>query len=472
MRTVVYGIIFASSTMLLNGATAETRDSAKPMNILFLIIDDLNTWLLSREGRYQGQVVAPNIRKLAASGVSFTHAYCASPKCSPSRTSFLSGVAPWKSGHTNNGLNIKNNKLLAQATAFPKLLQKNGYLIGSAGKVGHGYDFDYQSDIPRGEGAGGRRPPFPPNAPLKGFGKVNEWDWGPIHIPEREMGDTKVADFAIDALQMDHEQPFFIAAGLFCPHMPWYVPQKYFDLNPLESVDLPAVKAGDSDDLPPPGKSLIQGIYQQTVAEGKYREGVQGYLAGTSYADAQMGRILDALERSRYRDNTIVILFSDHGFHVGEKGHWQKGTLWEDGSNTLLMIRVPGMTEAGTVCERPVSLLDLYPTIMELAGIEAPAYLDGHSLVPLLKDVHAPWEYPAFTVYDTHMAVRTRQYRLIRYGDGSMELYDHAKDGNEWNNLADDPEYADIRNRLAARLPAPEDMAPMAPAKVRGKGKH
>lgn len=440
------------------------------MNILFLIIDDLNTWLLSKEGRYEGNVVAPHIRKLADSGINFTNAYCSSPKCSPSRTSFLSGVAPWKSGHTNNGLDIKKNEVLAQAIAFPKLLQQNGYVIGSAGKVGHGYDFDYESDIPRGEGAG-RRPPFPPDAPLKGFGKKNEYDWGPIHIPESEMGDTKVADFAIRALEMDHEKPFFIAAGLFCPHMPWYVPQKYFDMNPLEEIDLPPLKEGDLDDVPAAGKDLVSSFYQSALKAGKYKEGVQGYLAGTSYSDFQMGRILDTLEKSKYRDNTIVILFSDHGFHVGEKGHWQKGTLWEDGSNTLLTIRVPGMTQAGQVCERPVSLLDLYPTLMELAGIEAPAYLDGQSLVPLLKDVTAPREQPALTVYDTHIAVRTQQHRLIRYGDGSMELYDHAQDPNEWKNLANDPAYTDVRDQLAALLPTPEEMAPMAPGKVRGKGK-
>ncbi len=460
-------VLLASPWAICAGDAAA---SAERPNILFLVIDDLNTWLLSKDGRFQGKVVAPNIRKFADSGLSFRNAYTASPKCSPSRTAFLSGVAPWKSGHTNNGLNIKNNELLAASTAFPLMLQKNGYVIGSAGKVGHGYNFGYESDIPRGEGAG-RRPPFPPGAPLKGFGKRNEWDWGPIHIPESEMGDTKVADFAVRALQMDHDKPFFIAAGLFCPHMPWYVPQKYFDLYPLDEIDLPPHKEGDSDDIPALGQSLIKGIYKEAIAQGKYREGVQGYLAGTSYSDAQMGRILDALEKSKYRDNTIVFLLSDHGFHVGEKGHWQKGTLWEDGTNTLLMVRAPGMTKPGTVSTTPVSLLDLYPTIMELTGIEAPDYLDGFSFVPMLKDPTAKRPEPAFSVYDTHMAARTEQYRLIRYGDGSMELYDHAKDPNEWTNLAKNPEYATILKEVVALLPTPEEMGPMAPKKVRGKKK-
>ena len=326
-------------------AVISTQVVQAKMNVLFLVVDDLNTWLLEDPDRYTGKVVAPNIKKLADSGVNFTQAFAASPKCSPSRTAFLSGVAPWKSGHTDNGLIIKDNPVLAKAVSFPKLFQEAGYYMATSGKISHGYSDGVQWEKVWRH----KRDPAPPGTPFNGFaksksGKLTERDWGMTHLKETEMNDTLVADSAIEALQMEHDKPFFIACGLFHPHMPWYVPQKYFDLYPLDKIVPPPIKGDDLDDIPEAGKAIIRSTYQTALEHNQYLKGVQGYLATTTYADHQMGRVLDALEKSPYKDNTITVLLSDHGFHVGEKHHWQKGTLWEEATNSLLMFRVPGLT--------------------------------------------------------------------------------------------------------------------------------
>jgi len=427
---------------------------SKPMNILFLVIDDLNTWMLNSPGRYSGKVAAPNLQRLAESGVNFTHAYTASPKCSPSRTAFLTGVAPWSSGHTDNGLNLRNNAALDKASSFPKLFQERGYFMVTSGKIGHGYETGVEWDM----SCRHKRDPAPPGAPLNGFakarsGKVTERDWGVTHLKESEMNDTKVADLAVEALKMKHDKPFFIACGLFHPHMPWYLPKKYFDMYPLNELTLPPLKSDDLDDIPPAGVKLLCDTYDTAVQHGQYEKGVQAYLAATSYSDAQMGRVLETLESSPYKDNTIVVLVSDHGFHVGEKKHWQKGTLWEDATNSLLMFRVPGVTRPKQVCTRPVSLLDIYPTLAELAGLKKPDYVAGNSLVPLLKNALAEHDHPVLTAYQDHIAVRTEKYRLIRYADNTLEFYDCVKDPNEWANLAANPEYAAEIRKLAGILP-------------------
>lgn len=254
-------VIFVSMPSYARGVTQEEH-----MNVLLLIIDDLNTWLLSRPGRYTGRVLAPNIQRLAESGMLFTHAYTASSKCSPSRTAFLMGVAPWVSGCTDNGLLIKSNEILAQATSFPKLFQEQGYYMVSSGKIAHGYDTGVKWDrVVRH-----KRDPAPPGAPLNGFaraasGRVTERDWGTTHLKESEMNDTKVADCAVEALQMKHTKPFFIACGLFHPHMPWYIPQKYFDMYPLDKITLPPIKDDDLDDIPPLGQKLISGAYETAL---------------------------------------------------------------------------------------------------------------------------------------------------------------------------------------------------------------
>lgn len=431
--------------------------SEERMNVLFLCIDDLNTWLLDDPNRYTGKVVAPSIRKLAAQGTVFRRAYCAAPKCSPSRTAVLSGVAPWRSGIYQNSQIVADSPVLKQATPLPKLFRDNGYFTASAGKVSHGYDVRdaWDERVPH------KRDPVPPNAPLSKIGR-GEKDWGATHLDESEMGDSRYADFAIAQLERKHDKPFFIACGLFHPHYPWYVPQKYLDLYPLEELVLPALQEGDLADVPPEGVALANQLaHEKIITADEYRPALQGYLASTTFADAQMGRVLEALEKSAYRDNTLVVLWSDHGFHLGEKSHWAKSTLWEEATHALLMMKVPGVTQLNQSCHRLVSLLDIYPTLVELCGMPAKGQLDGQSLVPLLKDPAQPWDRPVMSGFldmwklDVHLTVRTEHFRYTRYGKGGEELYHCRQDPHEWVNLVNNPVYEAVRKRHAALLPAP-----------------
>ncbi|GAB6164050.1 sulfatase [Thermostilla marina] len=442
-------------------AAAEPTLPERP-NVLFLIVDDLNSWLLGDSNRYDGKVVAPNIQRLAESGVLFRRAYTASPFCCPSRTAVFSGVAPWNSGLYANGHDSAAGEALRQAVSLPGLFRKAGYFTASYGKVTHGWDTRdaWDDRIPH------KRDPIPPGAPFLPFTR-GEQDWGPTHLDESEMHDTQYADAAIEQLRRKHDRPFFIACGLFHPHMPWYVPQKYFDMFPMDEVHLPPLKADDLDDVPPLGRAVTEGkskFVAQVIEHGVHRDGVRGYLAATAYADAQMGRVLDALEESPYRDDTIVVLMTDHGFHLGEKSHWQKGTLWEEATHCVLMWRVPGLTKPGGRCERFVSLQDIYPTLTELCGLDRPNYIDGRSLVPLLADPNAEWESTAISaLYDRYVAIRTEKYRYIRYRDDQEEFYDCSLDPHEWTNRIGDPEYAEVIARLRATVPAFEAMAPSLP---------
>jgi arylsulfatase A-like enzyme len=440
------------------------------MNVLFLIVDDLNSWLLGDTNRYAGKVVAPHIRRLADSGVIFTRAYAASPFCSPSRTAVFSGVCPWKSGVYQNGQDASKSVALQKATSLPKLFKQAGYSTASYGKVGHGWNVrsDWDDRVPH------RRDPVPPNAPLTPVGR-GEQDWGPTHLREGEMHDTMYADAAIRQLRKKHDQPFLIACGLFHPHMPWYVPRKYFDLFPLSEVVTPDIKEDDLADVPPLGRALTAGkrrFVERVLGQGLHKQGVQGYLAATAYADAQIGRVLDALGKSPYRDNTIVVLMTDHGFHLGEKHHWQKGTLWEEATHCLLMFRVPGITKAGGKSERCVSLQDIYPTLVELCGISPPGYLDGRSLRPLLEEPDAPWKSTAMSaLYDRYISIRTERFRYIRYADDQEEFYDCARDPHEWTNEIGNPSYAAEIKKLRASVPALSEMSTPMPSKRRRKKK-
>ena len=431
------------------------------LNVLFLIVDDLNTLLLGDMNRYTGKVIAPNITRMADSGVNFTRNFAAAPKCSPSRTSFLSGVVPWKSGVYDNGYDVNSSPALKNAISLPAYFRQHGYYAASYGKVSHGWNLGELDDM-----SGHHRDPIPPGAPLNGYakdkkGKVTENDWGPINIPESEMDDSKRADQAIAQLKAKHDKPFFIACGLFHPHMAAYSPKKYFDLYPLNSIQLPPTIPNDLEDVPPLGQELAhEGAFSEIAAHNQWKNAIQGYLASTTYADAQIGRILDTLANSPYKDNTIVVLITDNGFHIGEKEHWQKSTLWEEATHVQMMFRVPGLTKPHLVCNRIVSLMDVYPTLVELAGLPKSSHQDGHSLVPLLKDCNTPWNYPALSAYQSNMAVRTDGYRLIRYKDGTTEFYDEAKDPHEWTNQTKNPEYVEIKCKLASLLPAQAAMAP------------
>jgi arylsulfatase A-like enzyme len=470
MKRLLLSLCFIGTTAGLSDAF--DKPPQERMNVLFLVADDLNSWLLGDENRYAGKVVAPNLRKLAASGVNFRRAYTASPVCSPSRTAFFSGVAPWTSGHYHNALQVDRSEPLNKALSMAGMFHQAGYFTAGYGKITHGWDQKEHWDVKIGH----KRDPAPPGAPLTPVGG-GEQDWGPIHLDEDEMNDTLNVNSAIQQLHQKHDRPFFIACGTFNPHMPWYVPQKYFDLFPLDAVTTPKLLANDLDDVPPLGQALTAGksrFANSVVKEGLHKDAVQAYLATTAYVDAQLGRVLDALDKSPHRDNTIVVFLSDHGFHLAEKNHWQKATLWEEATHCLLTVRAPGVTPAGAVSERFVSLQDVYPTLAELCGIEPPDYLDGRSLMSLLKDPGTKWESTAITGLTDktkpevgYLTIRNETGRYIRYGDNQEEFYDTTKDPREWTNLIKNPEYASAIDKMRKALPGPSEAATPLPSALK-----
>lgn len=434
----------------------KSQGSTKPWNVMLIMVDDLNTWILNDQNRYSGKVISPNLRKFASSGMTFSHAYAASPKCSPSRTAMLSGVNPWDSGLYDNGVDIAASDALQKAKSLPQAFKEKGYSIASYGKISHGWG-------PRNlweERMAHRRDPIPPNAPFLNFTR-GEQDWGVTHLKETEMNDTRYVDAAIERLNASHEKPFFIACGLFHPHMPWYIPQKYFDMYPLDEVVMPPYQKDDLGDIPPLGQSLTDGkskFVQQVIENKVYKEGVRAYLATTTYADTQVGRLLKALENSDYKDNTIVVFASDHGFHLGEKNHWQKGTLWEEATHSLLMIRIPRITNPGSFCKRFVSLQNIYPTLNELCQLDVT--VSGRSLVPLLHDPDSEWNSTAISAYgNRYVSIRTKDFRYIRYQSDQEELYNYSSDPHAWTNIVKDPKYSQVLNSLRNRVPPFKQMS-------------
>ena len=297
--------------------------------------------------------------------------------------------------------------------------------------------------------------PYPDGFPfseVSGLGHEN--DWGSLPIPDEEYDDAKTTKFVIDFLEHgvdETDRPFFLACGLFRPHLPWYVPKRFFDLYPIDQIALPAVRHDDRKDLPSEGLEFAkarQDDYKTIRDAKKWRHAVQAYLASISCADANIGRVLDALDSSRHAKNTIIVLWSDHGWHLGEKQHWHKSTLWEEATRVPFIICSPNH-EPGK-CHHPVSLIDLFPTLNKLTRLPEIASHDGLSLTPLLKDPSIKWERPAVIEFKRgNVAVRSNRFRYIRYKDGGEELYDHDTDSNEWTNLAKSPEHGVIRDELS-----------------------
>lgn len=464
-------IIFATTRVF-----ADDVQSQSSMNVLFLVADDLNSWLLEDKNRYAGKVIAPNMKKFAESGVNFQYAYTAAPVCSPSRTAFFSGVAPWNSGHYHNTPGANSSEPLKKAVSLAGAFKQAGYTTAGFGKITHGWDQKEHWDVKVGH----KRDPAPPGAPLTPVGR-GEQDWGPIHLSEEKMNDTQNANLAIAELQKPHDKPFFIAYGTFNPHMPWYVPQKYFDMFPMDEVTTPKILKDDLNDVPEFGRELTGGkgkFVDAVMSNGLHKQAVQAYLATTAYVDVQMGRVLDALEKSPHKDNTIVVFLTDHGFHLGEKHHWQKATLWEEATHSLLMVRVPGMTPAGKPCPRFVSLLDIYPTLAELCQLKKTSKLDGRSLTPLLKNPDAEWSSTAMTgltskggPWSAYISIRNEQGRYIRYSNGPEEFYDTTKDPHEWTNRIGDPHFDSVVKIMRAVVPKFSEMAVPLPEGLNGKSK-
>jgi len=297
------------------------------------------------------------------------------------------------------------------------------------------------------------------------------FDWGPVDADDAEMGDTQVVDWVIEQLKAQHDKPLFLACGIFRPHLPWYAPRKYFDQFPVDEIQLPAHRDDDLDDIPAAGVKMANPSRDHAAVckHDQWHAAVQGYLASISYTDGQVGRLIDALDASPHASNTVVVLWTDHGWHLGEKRHWRKFALWEEATRTPLIFQAPrgtpGLPEgtpAGARIDKPVSLLDIYPTLVDLCGLPERVGLSGQSLVPLMADPDADWERPAITTHGRlNHAIRTDRWRYIRYADGSEELYDHKTDPMEYANLAGHAEHQAIKQKLSTWLP--KENVPNAP---------
>ena len=430
-------------------AAAPRSDGQRRPNVLFLAIDDLNDWTGSLKGHPQTQT--PHLDRLADRGVLFSRAYCSAPACNPSRASLLCGIRPSTSGVYINPQPWRG--ALPDAVTLPQHFMAAGYHVVGGGKIFHG---PYKDPASWHEYFGRPHDPAPAKLPANGIKTDRHFDWGPLDVPDEAMGDTQVTQWAIDYLRKKHDRPFFLAVGLYRPHLPWFVPRPWFDQHPLAKIELPLVREDDLDDLPPAGLLMAKpdGDHRKVLATDNWSRGVQAYLASISFTDACVGRLMQALEETGQADNTIIVMWSDHGWHLGEKQHWRKFTLWEEATRVPMTMVVPGLTPRGQTCDRTVSLLDIYPTLVDLCSLPGRSELEGKSLTPLLRDPAAEWARPVVTTHGRwNHAVRSERWRYIRYKDKGEELYDHDKDPNEWTNLADRSEFKEVKRGLAVWFP-------------------
>ena len=423
---------------------AQRSAVAGPPNFLIIAVDDLNDYI----GPFGGHPNAstPHFDRLAERGVFFTRAYCNSPVCNPSRASIWTGLRPTTTGITSNQMGwFRDVPGFEKIMTLPQALAARGYSTMGFGKLFH---------PGRGTGGAGEWQRFnlydygPRQDPKLNYpmgDKITDWGVPDGNNEYAASYDRAIADRVIDALNDSYSQSFLLGCGFYRPHTPLYAAQKWFDLHPRDGLAIPpGYKKDDTDDLVYFGKRPRRpqdieapGLFTQEWAEetGKWKDVLQAYLASISAMDHQLGRVIDALDASKHRDNMIVILFSDHGWHLGEKRHWGKAALWEQTTRVPFFIMGPGLPK-GVRCEKPVDLLNIYPTVVDYAGVPPPHALAGHSLRPLLEKADAPWPHAVVTTFVDHHALRTPTHRYIRYASGEEELYDHRADPHEWENLA------------------------------------
>ncbi len=491
MRQFITALILAAFWTGSDLAVQVMAESRRP-NILFIAIDDMNDWVGCLEGH--PDVQSPNIDRLASRGVLFTNAHCTAPVCGPSRTALFTGLRPDSTGVYTNAANVRTQ--LPHVVTLPQYLRGNGYYTFGCGKLFHGggkgipldaFD-EYGPNIRTPWTAGGpftadeidikhQKPShkvrrgnqvfeLPLNKmPADRYWKAtNTFDWGPVDLPDEHFTDTHVARWAVERLGESHDKPFFLGVGFLRPHQPMYNPKRFHDLYPPDRVHLPPMIDEDLADLSKSGREFAlipatSGTHATVVEYNQWRNAVSSYLASISYIDELTGQVLSALAKSEYADNTHIVLWSDHGWHLGEKEHWGKATGWYRASRVPLIVvpaaqhNVKGF-ESGTRSSRPVNLLDLYPTVVELAGLPPRDELDGRSLLPWISDPKAPGrDYTVTTFGRGNHAVTTERWRYVLYFDGSEELYDLRNDPHEWRNVAGSAEHANVKNRLRNWVP-------------------
>jgi len=470
-------IIF--SLFLFLGCVPVKNDLNEKPNVLFISIDDLNDWIEPMGGH--PQALTPNLARFAEEAVVFQNAYCASPSCNPSRTAMLTGKYPYETGVYNNPQIWRH--ILPDELTLMEYFKQAGYTTAGAGKIFHNnmpdprswdeyfpdkiqhfpyyylpeidstsnkrifskQDNEIREDNPKGVTM--NMPPFK--------GMYIAFDWSPLPFQKEETGDYSSVNWAINQLKKKHDKPFFLACGLYRPHLPWYVPQKYYDKFPLDEIQLPKIYEEDLDDLPGLGRKTANGKYHKNVTDnGSWKNAVQGYLSSINFADDLVGELLQALANSEYANNTIVVIFSDHGWQLGEKTHWRKFALWENVINSVLIIKSPGTKEAG-LCTKNVSLVDVFPTLTELCGLSGKDDVSGNSLVPLLNNPNKKdWDYPVVTLLgNNHFSIRKGHWHYILYDGKEAELYNLKEDPEEWYNLAENPKYSEIINELKQSIP-------------------
>lgn len=436
---------------ILFSSVKPKKQVLKP-NILFIVVDDLNDWVGCLQGNPQTKT--PNIDRLAAKGTLFTNAHVQSAICNPSRASFMTSLYPETTGIYFNSGDISDSPIASKQILLTQRFEKNGYFVTGAGKIFNTDDQKYMSNyIGRFDGFG----PFPEKK-LTTFEGEKLWDWGAFPLSDSLMPDFKIAEWGSKKLQENFNQPFFLGLGFIRPHVPLYVPQKWFDLFPLQQTQLPYIKQNDTEDISQYALNLtslnhIEPPHQWINKNNEWHHLVQSYLASIAFVDAQIGKVLDALEKSKYKDNTIVVLFSDNGFHLGEKERWAKQTLWEESTRVPLIIAAPNI-KGNQMCAKPVQLLDIYPTLLELCGLKKDKKLEGHSLVSILNSPNSPWPYMAQSSFGPgNYSIRSERYRYTRYNDGSEEFYDHQTDPNEWENLINKPGTESLIKKHAAFIP-------------------
>jgi arylsulfatase A-like enzyme len=468
---------------------------AEHPNVLFIAVDDLNDWVGCLEGHPQAHT--PHIDRLAARGVLFTNAHCAAPACNPSRAAIFSGRMPNRTGVWSNQ-SPKLSKLQPDDKQLPTAFADSGYVTLGTGKLSGDRRTTYAETLateqrwspfsreavvytdeelpskgtedPRHvlQDSLGRTVVLPRNrmpsdrAPNKDSGE--SFDWSPFDLPDSDFGDTRITTWAMDQLKKDFGRPFFLGVGYYRPHIPLFAPKRFFKRFEHEPGKLPAIRPDDLDDLNETAKRwalepVTAGSHATVVKYGQWQAAVEAYLACVAYVDHEIGRLLDALDDSPAGDDTVIVLWSDHGWHLGEKQHWGKWTGWERSTRVPLII-VPAkkldgqFAAAGSRCDQPVNLVDLYPTLVELCGLEAPPQeLDGQSLVPLLREPELETHRAVVTMFDPgNTSLRTSSRRYIRYADGSEELYDMIADPNEWDNLASQRKHSQEMVLLRRRL--------------------
>jgi len=484
-------LLIASILIVIHPAWASAQsaaaDEARP-NVLFIAIDDMNDWVGFLDTH--PQIQTPHMDALAAQGVSFTNAHVPAPICGPSRTAIMSGLWPTSNGIYTNAISYRRQ--MTHLVSLPEYYRQNGYHVMGVGKIFHGGE----ANIPGGAFdeyglRGGSGSPFtkeelsldkqtPFNRvikngkeyrlPLNGFPADRHWrstntfDWGPVDVPDSEFSDTQKTNWALGKLRSNHDEPFFLAIGFDRPHQPLYNPKRFHDMYPVDSVVLPQTIPDDLSDLPRSGKEYAlapntSGLHKSVAQYGQWKHAVSSYLASISYVDELVGNIMAALEESPHADNTLVVLWSDHGWHLGEKEHWGKATGWYRSTRIPLLIipprnQSPDGFEPHSKSARMVNLLDLAPTIADFTNVPIRDEWEGKSLLPLIADPDLEWQsYTHTTSGRGDHTITTQHWQYLHYFDGAAELYDLRRDPDEFVNLANDPGYAEVIERLRQFVP-------------------